>query len=331
MPSDDASVPSGSRRAQRARRRRTWQRGLLIGLAGALLVSAAAFAVTGPFRDDDGGAVSPADPAGAPSTTVAAAPAEPERPCRTPLNPNDPLRLWIGGDSLAGSLGPALGELTGNSGVVQPVFDAQDGSGLLSPEFVNWPKHGRDNMLVYNPEVAVFVVGANDAKTLQDGAEREPRWRERYAELIEEMLTILGGNRRTVFWVGAPVMADSAYSERVKRVNEVFREVTAKHPKVTYVDAYSVFSAPDGTFARSLQVPGGNVARVRSADGIHFTAAGGDLLARAVFDQLDPVCQVSGQAVRGEVKATIEAKGSSSAPGTGRGGSAATTRASRGG
>jgi uncharacterized protein len=330
VPSDDAPVPTGSRRAQRARRRRRWQRGLLIGLACALLAGGAAFAVTGPLRDDDGGAVSRAETPGAPSTT-AAAPAEPERPCRKPLNPADPLRLWIGGDSLAGSLGPALGELTGDSGVVQPVFDARDGSGLLSPEFLNWPKHSREDMLTYNPEVAVFVVGANDAKTLQDGAERDPRWRERYATLVEEMLTVLAGDRRTVFWVGAPVMADPAYSERVRSVNEVFQEVTAKHPKVTYVDAYSVFSAPDGTFARSLPVPGGNLARVRGADGIHFTTAGSDLLARAVFDQLDPLCRIMEQAVQGEVKPTIEAKGSSSAPGTGRGGSTATTRASRGG
>lgn len=331
MPSEDASVPSGSRRAQRARRRRTWQRGLLIGLAGALLVSGAAFAVSGPLRDDDGGAVSRAATPGGPSTTAAAAPAEPDRPCRTPLNPSDPLRLWIGGDSLAGSLGPSLGDLTGNSGVVQPVFDARDGSGLLSPEFLNWQKQGREDMLVYNPEVAVFILGANDAKTLQEGAERDPAWRSRYAELVEEMLTVLGGNGRTVFWVGAPVMADSAYSERVQRVNEVFREVAATHPKATYVDAYSVFSAPDGTFARSLPLPSGNVVRVRGADGIHFTPAGGDLLAKTVFDQLDPVCRIMEQAVPGEVKPTIEAKGSSSAPGTGRSGSTATTRASRGG
>ena len=57
---------------------------------------------------------------------------------------------------------------------------------------------------------------------------------EQYSALVEEMLTVLGGNGRAVYWIGAPVMADTAYSERVKRVNEVFRE---KHPDVTYVDA----------------------------------------------------------------------------------------------
>jgi uncharacterized protein len=340
MPSDDDTIPNGSRRELRARRRRSWLRGILIGLAAALLLGGAAFAVTTSLRDDDGVAASRTDTGAAPSppastAAASATPAETEaavgQSCRTPLNPVDPLRLWIGGDSLAGSLGPSLGELAGGSGVVQPVVDVREGSGLLSPEFLDWPKQGREDMFTYNPEVTVIIVGANDAKTLQEGAERDPDWRERYSTLVEEMLTVLGGDGRRVYWVGAPVMAEAEYSVRVKAVNEVFQEVAAKHPEVTYVDAFSVFSAPDGNYAPSLPVPGRNITRVRGADGIHFTPAGGDLLARAVFDQLDPACQVMQQAVRGVVKPTIEAEGSSSVPGTRRGGSTTTTRARRAG
>jgi hypothetical protein len=198
------------------------------------------------------------------------------------------------------------------------VFDARESSGLLSPEFVNWPKRGGEDMFTYNPEVAVFIVGANDAKTLQDGDERDPDWRTRYSALVEKMLTVLRGNGRAVYWVGAPVMADSAYSERVKAVNEVFRDVAARHPGVVYVDAYAVFSTPDGTYAPTLPVPGGKISRVRSTDGIHFTPEGGDLLAKTVFDRLDPACEITQQAVPGAVKQTIEAKGSSSVPGTRR-------------
>jgi hypothetical protein len=313
MPSDDASTRNGSRRAQRARRRRIWQRSLIFGAVVALVVAGTAFALAGPLRDDADDAPRAASPATTAATNTAAA-----HPCRAPLDPADPLRLWIGGDSLAGSLGTSLGELTGKSGVVQPVLDARASSGLLSPEFVNWPKRAGEDMLTYNPEVTVFVVGANDAKTLQDGAERDADWRTRYSELVEEMLVILAGNGRPVYWVGAPVMADSAYSERVRAVNEVFRDVAAKHPGVVYVDAYAVFSTPDGAYAPTLPVPGGTVTRVRGADGIHFTPEGAYLLAKTVFDRLDPACRVTQQAVEGVVKPTIEAKGSSSEPGTRR-------------
>jgi hypothetical protein len=315
MPSDDAATPSRSRRAQRARRRRIWRRSLGAGVVGALLGAGAGFAVTAPLRDHDRRSESRAVTTSA-SASAAASASHPGHPCRSPLDPVHPLRLWIGGDSLAGSLGPSLGALTGKSGVVQPVFDARDSSGLLSPEFVNWPTRGAEDMLTYDPEVTVFIVGANDAKTLEDGAERDRNWRTRYSALVEEMLAVLAGSGRVVYWVGAPVMADFEYSERVKAVNEVFRDVAARHPEMIYVDAYSLFSTPDGTYAPSLPVPGGKVVRVRGVDGIHLTSEGGDLLAKTVFDRLDPACRIDQQAVEGIVKSTIEAKGSSSVPGT---------------
>jgi uncharacterized protein len=284
----------------------------------ALLVAGTAFAVSGPLREDDSGTEAQHAVTNGVHTSAPAASSDAEHLCRSPLDPADPLRLWIGGDSLAGSLGPSLGELTGKSGVVQPVFDARGSSGLLSPEFVNWPRRGDEDVETYIPEVTVFMVGANDAKTLQDGAERDPDWRTRYAALVEEMLAVLGGDGRVVYWVGAPVMADSAYSERVRAVNDVFRDVAARHPEMIYVDAYSLFSTPDGTYAPSLPTAGSKVVRVRGADGIHFTPEGGDLLATTVFERLDPACRVTQQAVEGVMKQTIEAKGSSSVPGTRR-------------
>jgi uncharacterized protein len=320
MPSGDDTSSIGPRREQRARRRRRWQRSFILGALVALLVAGTAFAVTGPLQDDDHGSTTRPGAAGAPATWSTA-----DHSCRSPLHPDDPLRLWIGGDSLAGSLGPALGELTGKSGVVQPVLDSRVSSGLLSRDFVNWPKLGGEDMTLYNPEAVVFIVGANDAKNIPEPAPRDPRWRAQYSALVEEMLTVLGANERTVYWIGAPVMADAKYSARVQGVNDVFREVIAKHPEVTYIDAYSLFSSPAGTFAATLPVPGGNVARVRGADGIHFTPEGGDLLAGSVFERLDPACRITDQAVHGEVKQTIEAKGSSSVPGSRRGTSTVTT------
>lgn len=296
----------------------------------ALLAAGAAFALTGPLRDngDDGDehrtaatSTSTAAPATGAPVTGAAAPT-----CRTPLTPTDPLRLWIGGDSLAGSLGPSLGDLTGKTGVVQPVFDARTSSGLLSRGFLDWPRQAGEDMALYDPEVTVFIIGANDAESIAESTEHDPQWRAQYAALVEEMLTVLRGNGRTVYWVGAPVMADSGFSQRVQGVNDVFREVAAMHPDVTYVDAYSLFSGPGGSFASNLPVPGAGVVRVRAADGIHFTPEGGDLLAQGVYDELDPACQVARQAVPGVTKPTIEAKGSTSVPGTRRGPTTGTSR-----
>jgi len=323
MPSDDDTTLNGSRRAQRIRRRRSWRRWLLLGVAAALVVSGTAYAVTGPLRPGDDTASSGPHATHVAPTSVAASGVE--HSCRAPLNPVDPLRLWIGGDSLAGSLGPALGELAGKSGIVQPVVDSRVSSGLLSPNFFDWPKNGAEDMLTFNPEVAVFIIGANDAKNLPKGAQQDAKWQAQYSAVVEQMLKVLVGNGRAVYWVGAPIMSEAAFSDRVKGVNAVFQEVAARHPEVTYVDAFAIFSGPDGKFAPMLPGRDGKVVRVRAQDGIHFTAEGGDVLAKTMFDQLDPQCRIVQQAVEGVTKPIIEVKGSSSLPGTRRRGSTGTT------
>jgi hypothetical protein len=315
MPSDDHTpiTPSRTRREQRTRRRES-RRWLLLGVAVALIASGTAYALTDPLDSGDDRGASGTDEK---TPTAAAVPAS-DQSCRRPLEPWDPLRLWIGGDSLAGSLGPSLGELTGKSGVVQPIVDSRVSSGLLSPDFFDWPKNGAEDMATYKPDVTVFIIGANDAKNLSRGADQDPQWRARYTAVVEEMLEVLAGDGRTVYWIGAPIMSDTAYSERVKGVNSVYQAVAAEHPEVMYVDAFTVLSGPDGKYAPSLPRDDGRVVRVRARDGIHLTPDGGDVLARTVLEQLEAQCKITEQAVEGVVRPIVEVKGSSSVPGSRR-------------
>jgi hypothetical protein len=60
---------------------------------------------------------------------------------------------------------------------------------------------------------------------------------------------------------------------------------------------------------------------------VHLTPEGGDRLATAVFDKLDPLCRITQQAIPGAPKPTIEVHGSSQLPGTRRQGTTVTTEA----
>jgi uncharacterized protein len=294
-------------------RRRNWRRWLLVGVAVVLVASGTAYAFMDPMDSDDDRGASRTDTTTPQATAVPAS----DPTCSGPLDPGDPLRLWIGGDSLAGSLGPSLGELTGKSGVVQPIVDSRVSSGLLSPDFFDWPKNGAEDMSTYDPDVTVFIIGANDAKSLPKDADQNPQGRARYTAVVEEMLEVLAEGR-TVYWIGAPIMSDTAYSERVKSVNSVYQEVAAKHPEARYVDAFTIFSGPDGRFASTLPRDDGRVVRVRARDGIHLTPDGGDMLARTVLQQLEAQCRITEQAVAGVSKPIVEVKGSSSVPGSRR-------------
>jgi len=266
--------------------------------------------------------------------------------CRSPLTTTAPLKLWIGGDSLAGSLGPSLGNMAAATGVVAPVYDSRVSSGLSNPRFFDWPKHAAAEMARLQPEVVAFIIGTNDYMLPNPtssssssssssgtglgtttttppalGSPGQPAWRAAYAAAVEQMLEILigpGPVGRTVYWIGAPILKDTRMDAGASQVSEVAREVAARHPEVTYVDAHALFADPTGKFAATLPGLDGKPVRIRAGDGVHLTPEGGDRLADAVMDLLDAHCHVRAQAVAGVTQPVIQTKGSTSIPGTGR-------------
>ena len=306
------------------------------------------------FGGGDGPTCAGAVRAGIPSTTVAPPTTTlPARICRAPLTDTDPLRVWVGGDSLAGSLGPALGTIAGATGVVQPYFDSRVSSGLTNPTFFNWPGHAEKEMARLNPEIVVFIIGANDylaptiptttTSTTLDPATpvgavattvpppAEP-WKADYAARLDAMLTSLRAPDRTVIWVGPPPFKNEHDNVAIQQISELSRAVIAMHPDAIFVDDYSMFLDANGKYTDRLPDADGNLVSVRSGDGVHFTADGGNQLARAVFGVIDVQCKVTEQAVAGVIKPTIQTEGSTLvAPGSNNspGGTVATTPPAR--
>ncbi len=332
MPGED--VRAALAEAQEQRLARVRRRALVIGASvaiGLLALAVIALFLSDALRVHGGARPALAERArSATTTTTAVAPADDG--CRSPLTPEAPLRLWIGGDSLAGSLGPSLGEQTAATGIVQPVYDSRVSSGLSSPNFFDWPDHGAAEMARLNPEVAVFIVGANDWTTPRStpvDASGEPAWKAEYAAQVEVMLDILegaGDQPRSVYWVGSPTLQDKKKDAGAREVNAIAQAVVGRHPTATYVDAYQLFSSPTGTYTATLAGPDGKSVRVRTGDGVHLTPEGGDLLAGAVYGPLDAACDLDGQAVPGAAKPVLQTKGSTQVAGTHREPTTGTTR-----
>jgi hypothetical protein len=96
----------------------------------------------------------------------------------------------------------------------------------------------------------------------------------------------------------------------------VFVDTAAEFPEVTYVDAYTLFSDGNGRYAAALPDEDGDVVTMRAGDGVHLSADGGDLMARAVFYRLDVAWNITGQAVPDQPKTVIRTPGSSQIEGT---------------
>jgi uncharacterized protein len=316
-PASRADAPP-DRRDRRSQRKRRRLRQTAVVITSILALAAFALLATDLVRVGSGERPSLAGtvPSGGAATTSSTTTAAETPPCRT-LSPTDPLRLWIGGDSLAGSLGPSLGSIAGATGVVQPYFDSRVSSGLANPGFFDWPTHATTEMATINPEIVAFIIGANDWGDVSGDT-----WRADYAQKVDTMMTTLIGPGRTVYWIGSPTLKDEKMDAAVVEVNAVAVEVAQRHPEVHYVDAYKLFSDSAGTFASNLPDETGKVVTMRGGDGVHFTTDGADYLARVVYKLIDQQCHVDAQKIAGETKPTIESEGSTQvAPGAGSGSS----------
>jgi hypothetical protein len=293
----------GARRARlEARKRRTrWAAVLVAALILGAAGTVAAFALTDDIpastdpaairATEDGAAAAPSSTTTVPADTIEV----------RPLTHEDPLRLWIGGDSLAGALGPALGDRLGATGIVAAHVDYKVSSGLV-PGPRDWPEYATELLAERDPEVVVFMVGTNDANIVNsqdandDGvADWEPGYRARVQAMMDQLVGDEPG--RTVVWIGAPTMRDEDRDEAVVEINRIMVEEAARRaPNVIYYDAYTHFADEEGEYTDRITDADGDTVRARVGDGVHFTPLGAEHLAEPVFALLDARFRLTEQA-----------------------------------
>ncbi|HET6949524.1 MAG TPA: DUF459 domain-containing protein [Acidimicrobiales bacterium] len=223
------------------------------------------------------------------TTTTPGAAAGPAPGVRTPTA-RDPLRLWVGGDAMAQLFGPALADRSEATGVIDPTVHVEMASGLTRRDYYDWPRALADDLAAHDPEVVVWVVGANDAQgiVLPDGTAvqqmSDPRWAPEYHRRVGALMDDLRDGGRTVLWIGQPPMRDPDFGARMTGLNGIYAAEAATRPWVTFIDPATVVGDPSGAYVDQLPDAAGTPEDVRLSDGVHLSAAGGDRLATHVLD-----------------------------------------------
>lgn len=241
-------------------------------------------------------APAPAQRATAPTAAVTGDETQPS-PRRSP--PGDdrrggtreyPLRMWVGGDSLTSEFGPALVDVAVRTRRVTADVDFRFSTGLVRPDFFNWPAQLRRVAATVDPDVFVVMFGANDGQNLQVDDRvltfGTPAWQAEYRRRVTALMQRLSARGRWVWWVGQPGMRSPDFDARMSLLNEVYRSAAADHRRVSYVDSRALFTGPTGAFSPYLDDGGGNRTLMRQQDGIHLTRAGGQRLADVVFAEV---------------------------------------------
>ena len=194
------------------------------------------------------------------------------------------------GDSLGSLLSTGLQENYATTPDIGVLKRARDSSGLVRDDFYDWPKAARD---IANEarriDVAVMLIGSNDRQAIRQGAESfepfSPRWRELYAARVDAVLAPFREKKIPVVWVGLPIMKNESYSADIAKLNEIYREHAARDGDV-FVDLWESSADERGQFNAFGPDVNGQIVKLRTADGVHFTAAGARSVALFVANEI---------------------------------------------
>ena len=208
------------------------------------------------------------------------------------------LRVLVVGDSLAQGYAVGLGWLTRpgdrevRRAVIEPLVHV--GDGVI-------PRAGRDfaalveTRLSTEPAVdaVVFALGANDVgMPLGGGTFYADDWRRRYTEKVAALAAVPADQGVATVWMGLPATDNPRFTEIIDRHIAPLHEaaIGGTASGVRFVPIRQLTST-DGVFASHGRSADGSRQRLRTADGIHFTAAGYRVMAGFILavleDELD--------------------------------------------
>ncbi len=222
----------------------------------------------------------------------------------------NPAVLYVAGDSDAGTFAPYLDKLMKQTGMVSATLDYKVSSGLSRPDFFDWPSYFAQRIPAVNPDIVVVTFGGNDAQGLRNpdktwAVQHAPAsgggdadWKAEYGKRVGAAMDYLGGDNRTLIWVGIPNDDNPDNTARLQVQNEVVMDEAAKRPKVVFIDTWKRFSGLSGGFASDVQDPRDGVFKpVRRDDGFHLNTTGAEILALDIAEAIRTELRARGGAL----------------------------------
>jgi uncharacterized protein len=248
---------------------------------------------------------------GAPATAEAAKAAAPQKDAAA-------FRVIVLGDAFSQLLAAGLDQSFASDPKIAVLRRGNDNSGLVRSDYYDWMKAAREIADdPKKPDMAVIMIGGNDRQALNadTGAQEplSPRWRELYGGRVEGLIQIFKDKNVPVVWVGLPVMQPAAYSAVIAQINEIFRSSAAK-AGVPFIDLWDKFTDEHGQYSAFGPDENGQIVKLRSADGIHFTDAGARKLALFVEGEIKRLYEEREAHIPESAKLAPEAPAPAAAP-----------------
>jgi hypothetical protein len=260
-----------------------------------------------PSGDDEAAGTSPLATEAADTEPADTEPADTEPADTGPATPENPAKVFIVGDSDAGTFGPYLQTLLDGTGVVETQLDYKVSSGLARPDFFDWPAEIDRKLPEVNPDIVVATFGGNDAQGLADGTgefiigdpvANEAEWTAEYQSRVGAVMDQLTEGGRTLIWVGIPNDDNPEVTARMAIQDQAAKAAAAERPEVIFIDTWKRFSGRDGNWAEFVIDPrDGEGKDVRADDGFHLNQTGAEILAIDIAQAIRDTLRAQGAAI----------------------------------
>jgi len=186
------------------------------------------------------------------------------------------------GDSQAQGLAGALQRMFLRSTQFRVLNRSKISTGIAARGSYDWPRMARALAAEHNVDLVVVMFGANDRPSIRRGSGVDPalreEFRQNYGERVHEIIRAFRDVGIEVIWVGHPVVRDNVFTEDMQLLNAIFQTAAAEDG-ARWVPTWDMFTTPDGGYTAYGKGVDGMNQRLRADDGVHFTAAGYDVVA----------------------------------------------------
>ncbi|WP_412064072.1 DUF459 domain-containing protein [Rhizobium sp. SYY.PMSO] len=202
--------------------------------------------------------------------------AQPETPTPAEKLP-DARTVLVVGDFLANGLASGLEDAFSTSPGVIVQARGNVASGLVRQDYYNWPQQLPDMIDQLKPAMVVVMIGANDRQQMiGDGLNEKygtDPWFIAYEERVQQFAKLVTSRHIPLLWVGLPPFGSDQLTASAVKLNQIYQsQMTSVGGE--FIDIWDGFTDQSGEFIVTGSDINGQQVRLRTADGVNFTAAG---------------------------------------------------------
>ncbi|NLR99619.1 DUF459 domain-containing protein [Rhizobium sp. P38BS-XIX] len=189
----------------------------------------------------------------------------------------DAKTILVVGDFLASGLATGLEDAFSTSPGVVIQSRGNVASGLVRQDYYNWPQQLTGMMDQLKPAMVVVMIGANDRQQIiGDGLNEKygtDPWFLAYEERVQQIAKLVTSRHIPLLWVGLPSFGSDQLTASAVKLNQIYQSQTTSVGG-EFIDIWDGFTDQNGEFIVTGSDINGQQVRLRTADGVNFTAAG---------------------------------------------------------